>query len=124
MKKRRILTFFFVSAALALMAVTFIGKLSADNDRSSSHFKFVPNSLVLSRSVYVGTASTVTIGETLPRGCAGGPNGSTTVAVPTTTGGTTAVTVPCGIASDNGEFPNLSDSHNVWNNAISDGSFG
>lgn len=125
MKKRRILAFFVVSAALALTTVTFIGKLSADNDRPSSHFKFVPNSLVLSRSVYVGTASTVTIGETLPRGCAGGPNGSTTVAVPTTTTGvTTAVTVPCGIASDNGEFPNLSDSHNVWNNALSDGSFG
>jgi hypothetical protein len=79
---------------------------------------------VLSRSVYVGTASTVTIGETLPRGCAGGPNGSTVVAVPTTTGGTTNVTVPCGIATDNGEAPNLSDSHNVWNNSNSDGSFG
>ena len=124
MKKRRILAFFFVSAGLGLASVTFIGKLSADNDRSSSHFKFVPNSLVLSRSVYVGTASTVTIGETLPRGCAGGPNGSTTVAVPTTTGSTTPVTVPCGVATDNGEFPNLSDSHNVWNNALSDGSFG
>ena len=32
--------------------------------------------------------------------------------------------VACGIASDNGEFSNLSDSHNVWNNANSDGSFG
>lgn len=86
--------------------------------------QFVPNSLVLTRSVYEGTADTVTIGETLPPGCAGGPNGSTVVNVPTTTGGTTAVTVPCGIASDNGEFPNNNDSHNVWNNANSDGSFG
>lgn len=34
------------------------------------------------------------------------------------------VTVPCGIASDNGEFPNLNDTHNVWNNAATDGSFG
>jgi hypothetical protein len=80
---------------------------------------------VLSRSVYVGTASTVTIGETLPRGCAGGPNGSSVVQVPTTTPGTTtSVTVPCGIASDNGEAPNLKDSHNVWNNSTTDGSFG
>ena len=46
------------------------------------------------------------------------------MAVPTTTGGTTNVTVPCGIATDNGEAPNLSDSHNVWNNSTSDGSFG
>jgi hypothetical protein len=57
-----------VSSGLALAGVTFIGRLSADNDRPSHHFKFVPNSLVLSRSVYVGTAETVTIGETLPRG--------------------------------------------------------
>jgi len=34
------------------------------------------------------------------------------------------VAVPCGFASDNGEFPNDQDSHNVWNNAGSDGSFG
>jgi hypothetical protein len=32
--------------------------------------------------------------------------------------------VPCGSASDNGEYPNLFDTHNVWNNANSDGSFG
>ena len=32
--------------------------------------------------------------------------------------------VTCGVASDNGEFPNLNDSHNVWNNAATDGSFG
>jgi len=88
-------------------------------------FFFVPNTLVLTRSVYGGNANTVTIGENLPPGCAGGANGSTVVAVPTTTPGvTTNVTVPCGIASDNGEFPNDFNSHNVWNNANSDGSFG
>ena len=124
MKKRRALSFILLSAGLALAGVTFIRKLSADGDRPSHHFKFVPNSLVLSRSVYVGTAETVTIGETLPRGCTGGANGSTTVSVPTTAGGTTPVTVPWGVATDNGEFPNLSDSHNVWNNAVSDASFG
>ena len=37
---------------------------------------------------------------------------------------TTAVSVSCGYASDNGEAPNLIDSHNVWNNAATDGSFG
>jgi hypothetical protein len=78
---------------------------------------------VLSRSVYVGNASTVTIGESLPLGCLGGSVGLT-VNVPTTTGGTDAVAVPCGYAADNGEYPNLFDSHNVWNNANSDGSFG
>src|SRR4029077_14615523 len=39
-------------------------------------------------------------------------------------GGTTPVMVTCGAASDNGEYPNLNDSHNVWNNAATDGSFG
>jgi hypothetical protein len=90
----------------------------------SDHFEFRDDSLVLSRSVYEGTAATVTIGEVLPRGCAGGPNGSTVVAVPLTAGGTTNVTVTCGVATDNGEAPNLNDSHNVWNNSGSDGSFG
>ena len=53
------------------------------------------------------------------------PMAAPTWNVPTTTPGTTTeVNVPCGIGSDNGEFPNLFDSHNVWNNANSDGSFG
>jgi len=108
-----------------VVSLAAFGLFADDNkDGDSRHFEFKPNSLVLSRSVYEGTASTVTIGETLPRGCAGGPNGSTVVAVPLTAGGTTNVTVTCGIASDNGEAPNLSDSHNVWNNSGSDGSFG
>jgi len=113
-----------IAMASVLATGTFVSKVAADDDRSG-RFEFQPDTLVLSRSVYVGTASTVTIGETLPLGCAGGPNGSTVVKVPTTTAGTTTnVTVPCGIASDNGEFPNNFDSHNVWNNANSDGSFG
>ncbi len=124
MNKRRIFAFLTISAVLGFAAVTFIGKLSAGDDGHSAHFKFQPDSLVLSRSVYVGTASTVTIGETLPRGCAGGANGSTVVAVPTTSNGTTNVTVTCGVATDNGEAPNLFDAHNVWNNSGSDGSFG
>ena len=111
--------------AASLAGGTFISKVSANDDDGFTHFQFLPDTLVLSRSVYVGTAATVTIGETLPLGCLGGPNGTANVTVPTTTAGTTVeVAVPCGIASDNGEFPNLIDSHNVWNNAVSDPNFG
>ncbi len=115
-----------VATASVLATGIFVNKVAAnDGQDRDGRFKFRPDSLVLSRTVYLGTASTVTIGETLPLGCAGGPNGSTVVNVPTTTPGTiTPVTVTCGIASDNGEFPNLFDSHNVWNNSGSDGSFG
>lgn len=115
-----------VLAVLVTLGVVAIGtglRVAADDFHPGFHF--APGTLVLSRSVYVGNAATVTIGENLPPGCAGGANGSTVVAVPTTTAGvTTDVTVPCGIASDNGEYPNDNDSHNVWNNANSDGSFG
>src|SRR5271168_3417439 len=125
MKTRRALKLLSITAVVGLSAGTLIGNLFAGDDGPWGRFHFQPDSLVLSRSVYVGNASTVTIGENLPRGCAGGANGSTVVAVPTTTSGvTTNVTVPCGIASDNGEAPNLNDSHNVWNNSNSDGSFG
>lgn len=113
-----------IALAAISLAMTLGGRAKAGDDHDSHHFQFQPGTLVLSRSVYTGTASTITIGETLPLGCAGGPDGSTVVVVPTIPSGTTNVTVPCGIASDNGEFPNLSDSHNVWNNSGSDGSFG
>lgn len=123
MKRTKISGALVIAVASVLTMGSLVTRMAADGN-DSGRFEFKPNTLVLSRSVYVGTASTVTIGETLPRGCAGGPNGSTIVAVPTTTGGSTNVTVTCGIASDNGEAPNLSDSHNVWNNSGSDGSFG
>ncbi len=111
------------SIAMALVvAMATVGLFADDHDRY--RFEFQPDSLVLSRSTYVGRADTVMIGESLPFGCEGGLTGNT-VEVPTTTAGVnTAVVVPCGIASDNGEFPNLNDSHNVWNNANTDGSFG
>jgi hypothetical protein len=126
-KKNLVPAALIISAAVVLATGTFVHKAAAANDNQDGRgrFQFLPDTLVLSRSVYVGKASTVTIGETLPLGCAGGPNGSTNVEVATTTpGAATEVNVPCGIASDNGEFPNLFDSHNVWNNAGSDGSFG
>jgi len=47
-----------------------------------------------------------------------------TVKVPQLAGGTTNVTVACATASEDGEYPNLNDSHNVWNNDQADGSFG
>jgi hypothetical protein len=111
-----------------LCAATFAvpAALSAqDNPQNgdSRRFEFQPDTLVLSRSVYEGKASTITIGETLPLGCQGGSTGLT-VNVPLAAGGTTPVAVPCGVASDNGEYPNLFDAHNVWNNSNSDGSFG
>jgi hypothetical protein len=95
---------------------------------------FVPGSIVLSGTVYVGRADTVVPGEVLPPGCLNtgtvtSPNAAT-VNVPllpadqTKTATTTAVTVTCGYASDNGEAPNLHDTHNVWNNANTDGNFG
>jgi hypothetical protein len=98
---------------------------NGQGDREDGHqdFRFLPGTLVLSRSVYVGKASTVTIGETLPLGCEGGLTGLT-VNVPLIAGGTTPVAVPCGTAADNGEFPNLFDTHNVWNNTSSDANFG
>ncbi len=91
---------------------------------------FVPGSIVLSGTVYVGNADTVTPGEVLPFGCLNtgpvtNPNAATVnvpLLPPSTS--TTAATVTCGYASDNGEYPNLHDSHNVWNNASTDGSFG
>ena len=114
-----------ISLALVLIAGKLVTKVAASENPPSVNFRFLPNSLVVTRSVYVGTADTITIGETLPPGCAGGPNGTTTVAVPTTTPGVVdEVQVTCGVASDNGEYANLNDSHNVFNNANSDGSFG
>ena len=100
----------------------------------SEFHDFFPGSIVLSGTVYVGRADTVIPGEVLPPGClnTGTVTNPTvaTVNVPllpadqTKTATTTAVTVTCGYASDNGEAPNLHDTHNVWNNAATDGSFG
>ena len=90
----------------------------------------MPGSIVLSGTVYVGNANTVTPGEVLPFGCLNtgpvtNPNPATVNVplLPPSTA-TTAVTVTCGYASDNGEAPNLRDSHNVWNNANTDRNFG
>ncbi len=107
-------------AAIAILAVSATIALKANDDKSDTQqFKFQPNSLVLSRSVYAGDANTVTAGQTLPPGCA-----ARNVTVTLIAGGTNKVAVACGAAIDNGEYPNLEDSHNVWNNDGPDASFG
>jgi hypothetical protein len=66
---------------------------------------FLPNNLVVSRSAYTGTASTVSIGEILPPVC--GSQATCTAA-----------------ATNNGSYPAIGSSNNVWNNDAVDGSFG
>jgi len=123
-KKRRTLAVLAVATAFGLAGDVFVSKMAAqDDDHHSRPFRFAEDSLVLSKSVYAGNASTVIAGEALPPGCMGGATGLT-VQVPLIAGGTLGVAVPCGFASDNGEFPNDEDSHNVWNNSGTDGSFG
>ena len=109
-----------------------------DHDHHHDHpafFQFVPGTIVLSRTVYKGTASTLTIGESLPFGCQPAGSAADAAAEPSANvnvpvlkadqpPATIAVAVTCGYASDNGEAPNLKDTHNVWNNANSDPNFG
>ena len=69
MKKTIIRTALVIAAASILAAGIFAGKAAADDDHEhSGRFEFKTGSLVLSRSVYVGNAATVTVGQTLPPG--------------------------------------------------------
>jgi hypothetical protein len=126
---------FAATLAAAVSLGSFAVKIDAqqnDHDRDFHHHfhGFVPGSIVLSGTVYVGNAGTVIPGEVLPHGCLNtgpvtNPNPATVnvpLLPPSTS--TTAVTVSCGYASDNGEAPNLHDNHNVWNNANTDSNFG
>jgi len=77
------------------------------------HFQFVPGTLVVSRSVYKGTASTVTPGELLPPGCV-----PVTFTLPQIGGGTSkSISVTCGDAIVDGTYPT------IFQNDSSDGSF-
>jgi hypothetical protein len=71
--------------------------LAADDDHGFGGFEFRQDTLVLSRSVYVGNAETVSVGQNLPPGCTAG-----TVAVPPLAGGTASVKVACGTATADG----------------------
>jgi hypothetical protein len=97
--------------ALAL-AISLAGGLRADDDHSDQ-FEFKPDTLVLSRSVYAGTASSVTVGQILPPGCVAG-----TVPVRLLAGGSANVKVKCSVAIADGTYPT------VFNNNQADGSFG
>src|SRR5215471_6894093 len=67
---------------------------------------FTPGNLVVSRTVYTGDTTTLTIGQPLPPVC---PS-----------------TAACGTAkaTDNGAYPSLANGNNVFNNDKIDGSFG
>jgi hypothetical protein len=106
-----------MAAASMLAAPSFARGMAADGDDHdqdhSRHFEFKAGTLVLSRSVYAGTADTVSVGQTLPPGCVAG-----TVTLPLLAGGTTTVKVKCATATANGTYPT------VFNNDVADGSFG
>jgi hypothetical protein len=132
-KKRLILAGLIVVIGSGLAAVGMI----ADDEHDRDRFEFAPDTLVLSRSVYEGTAGTVTIGQTLPPGCVAGNVSVPNIPAPAGPGGSASVSVPansnsgCTKAVDNGEYPNLNDTHSVWNNNTNtatgkgvDGSFG
>jgi hypothetical protein len=101
-------------ASLAFAAaVTLAGGVQADEDHSG-RFEFKPDTLVLSRSVYVATPSLLVPGVTvLPPGCVAG-----TVNVPLIAGGTTPVAVTCSTPTVDATFPA------VFDNGAADGHFG
>jgi hypothetical protein len=100
-----------VTLAFAV-AVALGGTVRADDH--SGGFEFKPDTLVLSRSVYVGTPSLLVPGVTLlPPGCVAG-----TVDVPLIAGNTVPVAVTCSTPIADGTFPT------VFNNAAADAHFG
>src|SRR5580700_17469 len=114
-KKFLISTTLIAVTTAALAAGAFVSKAHAKTDDRdhSDRFEFLPGTLVLSRSVYRGDASTVTLGETLPPGCVAG-----NITLPLLAGGTTTVAGTRAAATADGTFPG------VFNNDTPDGSFG
>lgn len=115
---KRIIVFAVLAFAAASMQAqgALVSKAAGENDGGSGRsdrFEFKAGTLVLSRSVYAGDASTVTVGETLPPGCV-----ARTVSVPLLAGGTASVKVKCATAVADGTYPT------VFNNDGPDGSFG
>ena len=120
MKKRCTLAFLAVATAFGLAGGVFVSRMAADDDdHHSRHFQFEEGSLVLSRSVYMGTPGTITVGQVTPPGCVAG-----TITLPLLAGGTTTVKIKAGSSSGcntaiaDGTYPT------VFNNDTVDGSFG
>jgi hypothetical protein len=102
------------TASLAFAVTVALAAGARADDDHSRGFEFKPDTLVLSRSVYVGTPSLLEPGVTLlPPGCVAG-----TVNVPLIAGGTTPVSVTCSTPIADGTFPD------VFNNGAADGHFG
>jgi hypothetical protein len=100
--------------AVSLALTAGIQVAYAQDDDHHDRFQFVPGTLVLTRSVYVGTPSLLVPGVTvLPPGCVAG-----NVNVPLIAGGTVSVAVTCSTPTNDGTFPT------VFNNAAADGHFG
>jgi hypothetical protein len=112
-KRCPILVAFLIAATSILTAQNSTSKFAAHEDDGTSGIVFKPKTLILSRSVYVGDASTVSVGQTLPPGCV-----AKTVTLPLLAGGTTTVKVKCSTAVADGTYPT------VFNNDGPDGSFG
>ena len=88
LKRPRTLAFLAVTATIGLGAGVFVSRMAADDDHHAKQFRFQPESLVLSRSVYAGDAGSVTVGQVLPPGCVPG-----TITLPLLAGGTTTVKI-------------------------------
>jgi hypothetical protein len=94
------------------VSIALAGGIQAGN--KDDHFEFKPGTLVLTRSVYVGTPSLLVPGVTvLPPGCV-----PLTANVPLIAGGTVAVPVTCSTPTNDGTYPD------VFNNSAADGHFG
>ncbi len=96
----------FTRSRIAIAAAAIFIGASAAWAQTAPFSGFTPGNLVVSRSVYAGDASTVTIGQPLPPVCP-----------PTASCGK-------GVATDSGAYPSNGSSNNVWNNNTVDGSFG
>jgi uncharacterized protein (TIGR03437 family) len=93
--------------AAALTALLGFGWISAFGQFCICTFSgFMPGNLVVTRSVYTGDSSTVTIGQGLPPVCP-----------PTAVCGTA-------VAISNGAYPTPASGNNVWSNTKVDGNFG
>src|ERR1035438_6632960 len=80
--------------------------VSAGTVWGQSFTGFTPGNLVVSRTVYGGSAATLAVGQPLPPVC--------------------PAAAACGTAkaTDSGAYPSLTSTNNVWNNNNADGSFG